>query len=231
MGARCAQPETPPCPSNAQPGAQAVHSSPPPGFGVPPLTAWGWRRPRCQPPSCWGRPNPAPPPQAVPGCQWKPLGFPRRWDEPLAVAWETTALLRRRCPPKIKIRVLHGRKGPPRNAPCPPQTPAGLPSTAASSSATSAAACTAAWAATSPSSSTCATAPGPPPCSRWVPRPWGGGRGGILGGPGTQRRASAPQMVHTLASNGANSIWEHSLLDPAQVQSGRRKANPQDKVQ
>lgn len=40
-----------------------------------------------------------------------------------------------------------------------------------------------------------------------------------------------PQMVHTLASNGANSIWEHSLLDPAQVQSGRRKANPQDKVQ
>lgn len=52
-----------------------------------------------------------------------------------------------------------------------------------------------------------------------------------MGGPGTQRRASAPQMVHTLASNGANSIWEHSLLDPAQVQSGRRKANPQDKVQ
>lgn len=42
---------------------------------------------------------------------------------------------------------------------------------------------------------------------------------------------SSPQMVHTLASNGANSIWEHSLLDPAQVQSGRRKANPQDKVQ
>ncbi|XP_043910394.1 ARF GTPase-activating protein GIT1 isoform X4 [Protopterus annectens] len=38
------------------------------------------------------------------------------------------------------------------------------------------------------------------------------------------------QMVQTLASNGANSIWEHSLLDPAQVQSGRRKANPQDKV-
>lgn len=43
--------------------------------------------------------------------------------------------------------------------------------------------------------------------------------------------ASSLQMVHTLASNGANSIWEHSLLDPAQVQSGRRKANPQDKVQ
>ncbi|XP_053562131.1 ARF GTPase-activating protein GIT1 isoform X3 [Bombina bombina] len=38
------------------------------------------------------------------------------------------------------------------------------------------------------------------------------------------------QMVHLLASNGANSIWEHSLLDPAQVQSGRRKANPQDKL-
>lgn len=39
------------------------------------------------------------------------------------------------------------------------------------------------------------------------------------------------QMVQTLAGNGANSIWEHSLLDPAQVQSGRRKPNPQDKVQ
>uniref|UniRef100_A0A6Q2Y8G9 Arf-GAP domain-containing protein n=1 Tax=Esox lucius TaxID=8010 RepID=A0A6Q2Y8G9_ESOLU len=38
------------------------------------------------------------------------------------------------------------------------------------------------------------------------------------------------QMVQTLASNGANSIWEHSLLDPAQVQSGRRKPNPQDKI-
>ncbi|XP_077468376.1 ARF GTPase-activating protein GIT1 isoform X4 [Stigmatopora argus] len=38
------------------------------------------------------------------------------------------------------------------------------------------------------------------------------------------------QMVHTLAGNGANSIWEHSLLDPAQIQSGRRKPNPQDKV-
>ncbi|XP_075052965.1 ARF GTPase-activating protein GIT1 isoform X8 [Mixophyes fleayi] len=42
--------------------------------------------------------------------------------------------------------------------------------------------------------------------------------------------SSLLQMVHTLASNGANSIWEHSLLDPAQVQSGRRKANPQDKL-
>ncbi|XP_072311075.1 ARF GTPase-activating protein GIT1 isoform X2 [Eucyclogobius newberryi] len=38
------------------------------------------------------------------------------------------------------------------------------------------------------------------------------------------------QMVQTLSCNGANSIWEHSLLDPAQVQSGRRKPNPQDKV-
>ncbi|KAG8450444.1 hypothetical protein GDO86_002922 [Hymenochirus boettgeri] len=42
--------------------------------------------------------------------------------------------------------------------------------------------------------------------------------------------SSLLQMVHTLASNGANSIWEHSLLDPAQIQSGRRKANPQDKL-
>lgn len=37
-------------------------------------------------------------------------------------------------------------------------------------------------------------------------------------------------MVETLYSNGANSIWEHSLLDPASIMSGRRKANPQDKV-
>ncbi|XP_047238673.1 ARF GTPase-activating protein GIT2a isoform X3 [Girardinichthys multiradiatus] len=38
------------------------------------------------------------------------------------------------------------------------------------------------------------------------------------------------QMVQTLNSNGANSIWEHSLLDPASVMSGKRKANPQDKL-
>nr|XP_046243306.1 ARF GTPase-activating protein GIT2a isoform X1 [Scatophagus argus] len=38
------------------------------------------------------------------------------------------------------------------------------------------------------------------------------------------------QMVQTLYSNGANSIWEHSLLDPASVISGKRKANPQDKL-
>uniref|UniRef100_A0A7N8WW39 G protein-coupled receptor kinase interacting ArfGAP 1 n=1 Tax=Mastacembelus armatus TaxID=205130 RepID=A0A7N8WW39_9TELE len=34
------------------------------------------------------------------------------------------------------------------------------------------------------------------------------------------------QMVQTLASNGANSIWEHSLLDPAQVQSGLYSLQP-----
>ncbi|KAM6965488.1 ARF GTPase-activating protein GIT2a isoform 2-T2 [Aplochiton taeniatus] len=38
------------------------------------------------------------------------------------------------------------------------------------------------------------------------------------------------QMVQTLYNNGANSIWEHSLLDPASVMSGKRKASPQDKV-
>ncbi|XP_034047914.1 ARF GTPase-activating protein GIT2b isoform X7 [Thalassophryne amazonica] len=36
------------------------------------------------------------------------------------------------------------------------------------------------------------------------------------------------QMVQTLYGNGANSIWEHSLLDPSA--SGKRKANPQDRV-
>ncbi|XP_061624220.1 ARF GTPase-activating protein GIT2a isoform X4 [Phyllopteryx taeniolatus] len=37
-------------------------------------------------------------------------------------------------------------------------------------------------------------------------------------------------MVQMLYSNGANSIWEHSLLDPASVMTGKRKANPQDKL-
>lgn len=38
------------------------------------------------------------------------------------------------------------------------------------------------------------------------------------------------EMVHALVSNGANSIWEHSLLDPSQVRSGKRKPNPKDSV-
>ncbi|KAJ7987165.1 hypothetical protein DPEC_G00335920 [Dallia pectoralis] len=38
------------------------------------------------------------------------------------------------------------------------------------------------------------------------------------------------QMVQTLYSNGSNSIWEHNLLDPSSVSSGKRKANPQDRV-
>ncbi|KAG2471373.1 GIT2 protein, partial [Polypterus senegalus] len=38
------------------------------------------------------------------------------------------------------------------------------------------------------------------------------------------------QMVQTLYSNGANSIWEHSLLDPTSLMSGKRKANTQDKL-
>ncbi|XP_078729734.1 ARF GTPase-activating protein GIT2 isoform X4 [Lampetra fluviatilis] len=46
----------------------------------------------------------------------------------------------------------------------------------------------------------------------------------------SQWPTSLIQMVQTLVSNGANSIWEHSLLDPAQIQSGKRKANPHDKV-
>ncbi|XP_032899646.1 ARF GTPase-activating protein GIT2 isoform X4 [Amblyraja radiata] len=37
------------------------------------------------------------------------------------------------------------------------------------------------------------------------------------------------QMVQMLVANGANSIWEHTLLDPTSV-SGKRKASPQDKV-
>ncbi|XP_067465636.1 ARF GTPase-activating protein GIT2a isoform X6 [Thunnus thynnus] len=46
----------------------------------------------------------------------------------------------------------------------------------------------------------------------------------------TQWPLTQLQMVQTLYSNGANSIWEHSLLDPASVMSGKRKANPQDKL-
>lgn len=37
------------------------------------------------------------------------------------------------------------------------------------------------------------------------------------------------QMVQMLVANGANSIWEHTLLDPTSV-SGKRKASPQDKL-
>lgn len=38
------------------------------------------------------------------------------------------------------------------------------------------------------------------------------------------------QMVHTLNNNGVNSIWEHSLLDPSNSKSGRRKPQPKDPV-
>uniref|UniRef100_A0A8C7IXB0 G protein-coupled receptor kinase interacting ArfGAP 2b n=1 Tax=Oncorhynchus kisutch TaxID=8019 RepID=A0A8C7IXB0_ONCKI len=38
------------------------------------------------------------------------------------------------------------------------------------------------------------------------------------------------QMVQTLYNNGSNSIWEHCLLDPSSISSGKRKANPQDRV-
>nr|XP_029132438.1 ARF GTPase-activating protein GIT2-like isoform X6 [Labrus bergylta] len=42
--------------------------------------------------------------------------------------------------------------------------------------------------------------------------------------------SSQLQMVQTLYGNGANSIWEHSLLDPSSSTTGKRKANPQDRV-
>lgn len=38
-------------------------------------------------------------------------------------------------------------------------------------------------------------------------------------------------MVQTVYSNGSNSIWEHSILDPASGLSGKRKTNLQDKLQ
>jgi len=38
-------------------------------------------------------------------------------------------------------------------------------------------------------------------------------------------------MVHTLSDNGANSIWEHSLLDPSNSKINRRKPQPKDLLQ
>jgi len=38
-------------------------------------------------------------------------------------------------------------------------------------------------------------------------------------------------MVHTLSDNGANSIWEHSLLDPSNSKISRRKPQPKDPLQ
>ncbi|TRY88938.1 hypothetical protein DNTS_008508 [Danionella cerebrum] len=38
------------------------------------------------------------------------------------------------------------------------------------------------------------------------------------------------QMVQTLYNNGANAIWEHSLLDPSSIMSSKRKPSPQDKL-
>lgn len=37
-------------------------------------------------------------------------------------------------------------------------------------------------------------------------------------------------MVHTLSDNGANSIWEHSLLDPSNSKISRRKPQPKDSL-
>ncbi|KAJ8312187.1 LOW QUALITY PROTEIN: hypothetical protein KUTeg_009560 [Tegillarca granosa] len=38
------------------------------------------------------------------------------------------------------------------------------------------------------------------------------------------------QAVQHLASHGANSIWEHSLLDPSQSKHGKKKPQPHDQV-
>jgi hypothetical protein len=42
---------------------------------------------------------------------------------------------------------------------------------------------------------------------------------------------SVLQMVQHLANHGANSIWEHSLLDPSQSKHGKKKPGPRDQVQ
>lgn len=38
-------------------------------------------------------------------------------------------------------------------------------------------------------------------------------------------------MVQTLSDNGANSIWEHSLLDPSNSKISRRKPQSKDPLQ
>ncbi|KAH9525673.1 glycerophosphoinositol permease [Bulinus truncatus] len=43
-----------------------------------------------------------------------------------------------------------------------------------------------------------------------------------------QWSASQHTMVYNLATNGANNIWEHTMLDPAQNKHGRRKPGPRD---
>ncbi|XP_033628480.1 ARF GTPase-activating protein GIT2-like isoform X2 [Asterias rubens] len=47
---------------------------------------------------------------------------------------------------------------------------------------------------------------------------------------GSQWPRSLREMVYALVTNGANSIWEHSLLDPSQVRSGKRKPSPKDPI-
>ena len=39
------------------------------------------------------------------------------------------------------------------------------------------------------------------------------------------------QMVYLLATNGANNIWEHTMLDPSQNRHGRKKPGPRDPLQ
>ncbi|GAB6030336.1 glycerophosphoinositol permease [Chamberlinius hualienensis] len=42
--------------------------------------------------------------------------------------------------------------------------------------------------------------------------------------------ASQLAMVHALCVNGANNIWEHSLLDPSNSKNGRRKPSAKDQL-
>ncbi|XP_071945825.1 ARF GTPase-activating protein GIT2-like [Antedon mediterranea] len=48
----------------------------------------------------------------------------------------------------------------------------------------------------------------------------------LRGGPSWPR--SQLEMLDALVNCGVNSIWEHSLLDPSQVRSGKRKPNAKD---
>ncbi|XP_070204740.1 ARF GTPase-activating protein GIT2-like isoform X2 [Littorina saxatilis] len=41
---------------------------------------------------------------------------------------------------------------------------------------------------------------------------------------------SQHQMVYLLATNGANNIWEHTMLDPSQNRHGRKKPGPRDNL-
>uniref|UniRef100_A0A8C3CBW3 GIT ArfGAP 1 n=1 Tax=Cairina moschata TaxID=8855 RepID=A0A8C3CBW3_CAIMO len=233
LGAHCAQPETPPCPARGSGGAQ-----PPPQVWGAPAHSMGLASPPLPAALVLGEAESCPPPRRCLVANGNLWVSPGGGTSPSPSPGKPPRCCGDAAPPPPQKNKKFGCWTEGRNPPVTPRAPRrprlGLHQPRR------------------PHLRRVlqrAPQPGPPHLHRQAPPPQplarhpapggcpGLGEGAVEGiwvcvggGPGTQRRASAPQMVHTLASNGANSIWEHSLLDPAQVQSGRRKANPQDKV-